>query len=106
MEISRRDFFKKVAKILPIIVLSTIPELTIGKSSATGCKGGCVGTCSSSCVDGCSSTCAGTCMYGCKDRCGTACDGMCIGACKSSCKFSCDSISNKTIISIKKDSIK
>lgn len=85
MKISRRNFFKNVAKILPVLALSIIPTVSVFSSTANDCKGGCAGTCTGLCAVGCTNACLGGCQYTCNKMCKDACTG-CMGTCKSSCK--------------------
>ena len=57
MKISRRNFFKNVAKILPVLALSIMPTVSVFSSPATDCKGGCAGTCTGLCAVGCTNAC-------------------------------------------------
>lgn len=81
----RREFFKRVAKGLPILILTAIPRVNVFSSPATDCKGGCAGTCTGLCAVGCTNACLGGCQYTCNKMCKDACTG-CMGTCKSSCK--------------------
>lgn len=77
----RREFFRRVAKGLPILILTSIPWVNVFSSPATDCKGGCAGTCTGLCAVGCTNACIGGCQYTCRDACTS-----CHGSCKSSCK--------------------
>lgn len=83
---SRRDFFRKMAKVtLPVIgaiVLANTPGiLKATTKSPMGCSDdGCSYSCRTSCLKDCS----GSCKYGCS----TTCKGNCSGSCKNSCSYS------------------
>lgn len=69
---SRRDFFKRTAKVLPVIALTGLgvfSSLNVRDASAAcGCGGGCGTSCFQGCSAGCSSgkPCTGTCTGSCK----------------------------------------
>ena len=67
---SRREFFKKAAKVaLPIVgavVLSSVPQM-LSATQAGQC------TCSNSCVSSCSNTCLWSCYNTCKTSCRSGC---------------------------------
>lgn len=91
MIISRRSFFRKAAKILPVFILAEIPFVSVGCSSPVlNCKGGCAGTCEGLCHVGCTG-CRASCHYSgkcdeCSDFCKGSCHGSCYGSCQSSAK--------------------
>lgn len=88
---SRRDFFKKAAKVaLPVlgaIALSQVPILSQAKESEEemgcdwGCSGGCKGSCGRVCSYGCTNSCSGSCQGACKGYCQGSCKGTCSGSC-------------------------
>ena len=85
MIISRRDFFRKAAKLLPILMLSVS---SCNNSCIYTHKGGC-STCSSQCIGSCEGTCMGTCRNTGKcDQCSDICKGSCHGSCYGSCQSS------------------
>ena len=99
----RRRFFKRVAKGLPILILTVIPRVNVFSSPATDCKGGCAGTCTGLCAVGCTNSCLGGCQYTCNSSCQYTCNKMCRDACtgcQGTCKSSCKTPT------IKPDSVK
>lgn len=111
MIISRRDFFRKAAKLLPILMLSVsscnnsfIYTHKGGCSTCSSqCNGSCEWTCNncknthkggcSSCSFQCKGRCEGTCMGTCRntgkcDQCSDICKGSCHGSCYGSCQSS------------------
>lgn len=78
---SRRDFFKKAAKMsLPVIGAIVFAKPFSISSIATTTSSSCDYTCEVSCADDC----YGHCKYGCK----TTCSGTCDGSCKNTCYYS------------------
>lgn len=78
---SRREFFKKAAKVvLPVVgavVLSSLPILK-SEAASTGCSyGNCEGYCSGSCYGGCGNSCGGNCIGSCSGDCQMSCRGTC-----------------------------
>lgn len=73
----RRDFFKRVVKGLPMLILATIPTIHALPLSATDCKSGCTGTCTGLCAIGCTHACRIGCLYTCNNMCRDACTGSC-----------------------------
>ena len=85
MIISRRDFFRKAAKLLPILMLSVS---SCNNSFIYTHKGGC-SSCSFQCKGRCEGTCMGTCRNTGKcDQCSDICKGSCHGSCYGSCQSS------------------
>ena len=86
---SRREFFKKAAKVaLPIIggiALMSTPLTTMASETSWGCNWGCESGCSGGCEG-----CAGACKGGCSGSCETGC----YGGCKTTCTANCKSVSN------------
>lgn len=84
-KISRRQLFKRIARILPAIALSIIPTISVSafSTSVNDCRGGCAGTCTGLCAVGCKNACLGSCQYTCNKMCRDACTG-CLGSCKTS----------------------
>lgn len=87
---SRREFFKKAAKVaLPfvaVVALAGNPVITKAAETAMGCE---ASSCSGYCKYGCSTTCSGTCSGSCKTYCTTTCSGTCSGSCKGTCISNC-----------------
>lgn len=90
-KISRRDLFKRMARILPVIVLSTSPIVTTRatKHSIFSCEGNCEAYCQSSCIAQCSRECVNTCSEGCKESCSMLCKGTCAYSCEIMCGRDC-----------------
>ena len=84
---SRREFFKKAAKVaLPVVgaaILSSVPF--IKAEAATGCEFGCTTSCSGGCYQGCQGSCYGECKSGCKQGCYHGCRNTCDGTCSGGC---------------------
>ncbi len=72
---SRREFFKKAAKVaLPVVAavaLASAPAIVNAAEVNMGCES-CLGNCSG----GCKNTCSGSCSCGC-----TGCRNSCVGSC-------------------------
>lgn len=81
MIISRRDFFRKAAKILPILMLS----VTSISPAFSGPIADCNNSCKGSCKNSCNNTCINTHKGGCS-TCSSQCKGSCYGSCQSSAK--------------------
>ena len=86
-KITRRELFRRAARLLPIIALASIPAVQVLAESVTDCNGACKATCNNGChgthkgmCSTCSHACMGTCMGGCKGTCGLGCDGACVGS--------------------------
>lgn len=78
---TRRDFFKKAARIsLPIIGLVALNMIPF-RVSANGydCRSQCVGSCGAACTS-CWTGCTG-----CKGNCRHNCEGGCKGGCREGC---------------------
>ena len=92
--INRRQWFKRIGKILPILALALAPQAKLmASSSPTNCEGNCEAYCKSSCVEQCSRGCESKCT-GCSNECASSCANSCYhycrGGCKTSCGASCD----------------
>lgn len=110
-KITRRELFRRTARMLPIIALASIPVISAFAEQVNDCNGACKATCNNGCHGthkGMCSTCSHGCMGGCKGGCGTGCDGACIGSAKAvtdtipknkrdSCKCECHKHKNDTI---------
>lgn len=80
---SRREFFKKAAKVaLPVVgavVLSSLPNVL--QAAETGCND----ICSYGCTSSCKNTCYGSCQTGCHQGCYSGCRNTCHGTCSGGC---------------------
>lgn len=117
--ISRREFFKKTAKVLPVLSVVACCGTTFAHSLSSGncnnscyqscieaCTGTCVGMCAVGCTGICSRCCGNGCQSCCYGFCANACDGSCEGLCYKTCSYTSEpAITNDTII-ITNDSIK
>ena len=78
---SRREFFKKAAKVaLPVVgaaILSSVPFMNV--EAVTGCE-----HCTTSCYVGCEGGCKSGCYQGCYGGCENTCSGTCSGGCARS----------------------
>lgn len=79
---SRREFFKKAAKVaLPIVgvaIMASLPFATVDASNTN-----CGGMCSNNCSGSCSNSCVQYCTQGCR----TSCQSTCRGGCTSSNRY-------------------
>lgn len=80
---SRREFFKKAAKVaLPVVgavVMASLPQITNAAEAPMGCTAGCANYCLYACK-GCQSTCSGQCYQSCLGSCSGSCSGSCKGS--------------------------
>lgn len=90
---SRRDFFKKAAKMaLPIIAVVALPSLLAScgdKEDSEGGSGGGSGGSSTRCPGTCSSHCQSSCKLNAVWQPASCSGSTCKGACYSACKTSC-----------------
>ena len=103
--ITRRELFRRLAKILPVFALAIVPTVPAIASEAMDCKGGCTGTCiglchvgcTAMCHMGCETTCRESCHNTCKGSCRVsgkcdACSDICKGGCRGSCHATCQNM--------------
>ena len=99
---SRREFFKKAAKVaLPVVgaaILSSVPNVLNASTYCEHCNSNCTNGCRTGCSHGCGSSCytncqgytskyhpsgdCATCKYycaGCQGECSGTCSGSCVG---------------------------
>ena len=114
-KITRRELFRRAARMLPIIALASVPIIPAIAKQVNDCNGTCKATCNNGCHGthkGMCSTCSHGCLGGCYYTCGSACDGKCMGSAKAvtdttpktkrdSCKCECHKHKNDTIINNK-----
>ena len=76
---TRRDFFKKNAKLLSVLALAATPFVSISASvlHAKDCGGNCEGLCSKGCQHSCRTMCGDSCTNQCAQRCGFTCASEC-----------------------------
>lgn len=71
--ISRREWFKRSGKMLPVLALGLFPQMKLMATwSPTSCESNCEAYCKSSCVERCSRGCEGKCS-GCSNECAESC---------------------------------
>lgn len=58
---TRREFFKRVAKVLPLFTLAAIPSCSIATKMVKDCNNSCAYSCKGSCNATCYYTCSSTC---------------------------------------------
>lgn len=106
--ITRRELFRRVAKALPVLLISGSPIVQIIASQPNGCNGSCTATCANECAKSCSQNCREACR-GCKGLCAAGCIETCTGTCCFTCLESCAGLAsakNKKDSIIIKDTIK
>lgn len=84
---SRREFFKKAAKMaLPIMSIIAIPQILTScdkdlweeaEPTCRSCGGTCKNTCEKACSSNCELTCEDRCDHGCKNTCKSTCSATC-----------------------------
>lgn len=111
--ISRRKFFRRVAKLLPVLLIvsseTAFARKLIG-SSNSGCEDICSSSCRNYCNEACERSCKYVCNYNCVAECKMGCVQNCMYTCNGTCERSCSGSAkatntNDTII-ISNDSIK
>ena len=111
--ITRRELFRRVAKALPVLLISGSPIVQIVASQSSGCNGDCTAkcanectkTCSQNCKEDCRGTCKGLCVRYCTRGCNQTCTGSCCCNCFGACIGSATAKNKKDSIIIK-DTIK
>lgn len=103
--ITRRELFRRVAKALPVLLISGSPIVQIVASQSSGCNGDCTAKCASSCIISCSQYCTENCRGTCRGGCMVTCTGTCCCDCFGSCAHSASAKNKKDSIIIK-DTIK
>ena len=103
--ITRRELFRRVAKALPVLLISCSPIVQIVASQSSGCNGDCTAKCASSCIISCSQYCTENCRGICRGGCMVTCTGTCCCTCFGACIGSASAKNKKDSIIIK-DTIK
>ena len=104
--ITRRELFRRVAKALPVLLISGSPIAQIIASQPSGCNGDCTAKCASSCIISCSQYCTENCRGTCRGYCKVTCTGTCCCSCFGTCAMGSASAKNKKDSIIIKDTIK
>lgn len=92
MEIlSRRELFKRSAKILPMLTFGLFPasQLIAKNLFHDNCDGNCEAYCKSNCEESCSSSCKGKCTLACSNSCNRTCQIRCSRVCAEQCEVVC-----------------
>ena len=103
--LSRRQLFRRVAKALPVLLISGSPVVQIVASQPSGCNGDCTAKCANTCIISCSQYCTENCRGTCKGYCIQTCTGSCCSTCFGACSGSASAKNKKDSIIIK-DTIK
>lgn len=107
--ISRRKFFRKVAKLLPVLLVvsdETAFARNLISSSNSGCEDVCSSSCRNYCNEACERSCKYVCNYNCVAKCKMNCMDTCNGTCERSCNGSAKAINTNDTIIYSNDSIK
>lgn len=90
---NRRGFFRKMAHVLPFLVLTSFPTISMVAGKVMDCNKSCINDCARGCANTCAAclgTCSGTCKGSCHEACKNSCYNFCTG-CGAACDGSCTS---------------